>query len=68
MRDIKRIRKFCNQFADLWEAYCPDIRFGQLIEILFKNGIPDGKDPFYIEDQELMAFIKTYLKEMRYEK
>ena len=31
MRDPKRIRKFCNELADLWESKCPDLRFGQIM-------------------------------------
>ena len=52
MRDIKRIRKFCNQLADLWECY-PDLRFGQLVTNVFNSGELDSTDPFYIEDEEL---------------
>lgn len=31
MKDPKRIRKFCNELADLWESKCPDLRFGQIM-------------------------------------
>ena len=54
MRDPKRIRKFCNQLADIWESRCPDWRFGQLIMNVLTE------DPFYIEDDEMMEIIKRY--------
>ena len=61
MRDPKRIRKFCDQLAEIWESQCPDWRFGQL----FMNVLT--RDPFYMEDDEMMETIKKYfhLDEMR---
>ena len=59
MRDIKRIRKFCNQLADIWEMY-PDLRFCQL---LICSSLFRGRDPFYIEDEEAIADLeKDYLE------
>lgn len=56
MRDPKRIRKFCNRLADIWESNCPDWRFGQLIENICKaNGI---SDIFFIEDDKMLDCIK----------
>lgn len=59
MRDPKRIRKFCNQLADIWESQCPDWRFGQLVENVRRaNNI---SDPFFVEDKEMMeCFYKTF--------
>ena len=37
MRDPKRIRKFCNELADLWESKCPDLRFGQIMAMFQAN-------------------------------
>ena len=55
MRDIKRIRKFCNQLADIWEMYT-DLSFCQL---LICYSIFRGRDPFYIEDEEAIQIIKN---------
>ena len=56
MRDPKRIRKFCNQLADIWENQCPDWRFGQLVENVYRaNSI---SIPFYVEDEEMMEHFK----------
>lgn len=63
MRDPKRIRKFCNQLSDLWEANCPDWRFGQLVENVCRFGEDlKGKMPFYIEDDEMLKAFQNYFK------
>ena len=49
MRDPKRIRKFCNELADLWEVKCPDLRFGQIMAyVSSKYG-----DSFYTEEEQI---------------
>jgi len=58
MRNINRIRKFCNELADIWESECPDWRFGQLIvNVMRRNQIAD---PFYIEEDKMMEMFKSY--------
>ena len=54
MRDVKRIRKFCNEFATFWETYVPDMRFWQVL-----NVIADGlqRDPFFLEENEWLTMI-----------
>lgn len=61
MRDPKRIRKFCNQLADIWESQCPDWRFCQLVSNVTR-GEAAGKIPFYIEDDEMMEYIKKFFR------
>lgn len=58
MRDPKRIRKFCNQLADIWETQRPDWRFGQLIVNICRNY---ADDPFYVEDDKMLERIREYL-------
>lgn len=58
MRDPKRIRKFLNQLANIWETYYPDMRFGQLICVFFAWMKAAGKDPFNIEEDVFLEFIK----------
>lgn len=60
MRDPKRIRKFCNQLAEFWETNCPDWRFGQLITNILRFSEMDKHIPFYIEDDEMLEYIKKY--------
>lgn len=57
MRDIKRIRKFCNELADIWEEYCPDWRFGQLICNVFGTM---RIDPFFPEEKEMIEYFKQF--------
>ena len=61
MRDVKRIRKFCNRLATAWELL-PDLRFGQLIYNIFREMQADGKDPFYPEDDSMIEYIEKYIK------
>ena len=47
MRDINRIKPLLNDLSEIWEHYCPDMRFMQLI-CNFQNWMQS--DGFYIED------------------
>lgn len=62
MRDIKRIRKFCNELADIWETKCPDWRFSQLVLNVMESDKMSSTTPFYVEDDEMMKFIKSFFK------
>lgn len=60
-RDFARIRKFCNQFASLWEVV-PDMRFGQFTMVVFefiKNNY--SSDPFYLEDDQMLQKFREYI-------
>ncbi len=59
-RDPARIRKFCGQFASLWELV-PDMRFGQFALVVFEFIKRLGIDPFYIEDDEMLQKFKEYM-------
>lgn len=54
MRDPKRIHKFCNELADIWEANCPDWRFGQLLVNVI------DRDPFYLEEHDMLRLFREY--------
>lgn len=60
-REPARIRKFCNQFAALWELV-PDMRFGQFTLVVFDFLREHGLDPFYVEDDEMIRKFKEYMK------
>lgn len=60
MRDIKRIRKFCNELANIWESQCPDWRFSQLILNVLNSDEMDDVMAFYVEDDKMIEFIKSY--------
>jgi len=61
MRDVKRIRKFCNRLATALELL-PDLWFGQLIYNIFRRMQADGKDPFYPEDDSIIEYIEKYVE------
>ena len=62
MRDPNRIYKFCNQLAEIWVTQCPDWRFGQLVLNIMESNEVNKHIPFYIEDDEMMGYIKHYFK------
>jgi len=65
MRDPKRIRVFCNRLASAWESV-PDLRFGQLVSNVFADLQSKGKDPFYPEDDEMIAVIEESVYGSKY--
>ena len=63
MRDVSRIKKFCDELAKIWEAKCPDWRFGQLMSnILGQYYHETKKDFFFAEEDEMMQFFKKYFE------
>lgn len=62
MRDPRRIYLFVNKLALLWATQVPDWRFGQLIANVFRTISMDGKDPFYLEENELLSYFEKYLE------
>ena len=62
MRDPNRIYKFCNQLATVWATEAPHLRFGQFVDLVFeKIKREHGKDPFYLEEHEMIAYIEMVL-------
>lgn len=58
MRDPERIPEVLKEIGRMW-VYYPDLRLGQLI----CNVCPDMRDPYYIEDDELVKRMKrVYLQ------
>lgn len=60
MRDKKRIKKFCDELATIWENECPDFRFGQMICNVFNEMVAENRDPFFPEEDEMINYIKNY--------
>ena len=61
MRDKKRIKKFCDELATIWENECPDFRFGQMICNIFNDMVvSERRDPFFPEEDEMINYIKNY--------
>ena len=63
MRGYNRIDEFCNSLANNWNKV-PDWRFGQLVWNVISACQKQGKDAFYMEDDEMREFIKNYIKEI----
>lgn len=61
MRDPKRIRGLINRLATAWEVV-PHLRLGQLLHIIFENMREEGQDPFYVEDEAMIAYIEKYVE------
>lgn len=59
MRNPERIRPLCDRLADAW-IKLPDLRLGQLLVDSLS-----GKDPFYIEDEDLIRMIERFVRETR---
>lgn len=60
MRDIDRIDPFMARLTELWKTF-PDLRFGQLVTN-FLSFI--GRDPFYLEDDEMEELVAKYQEKL----
>ena len=60
MRNVNRIRPFCNALANIWEENVPQWRFGQLICNVFGQMAGDGRDPFFPEEDEMLEYFQNY--------
>ena len=61
-RDPKRIDAFCDRLKAVWHTF-PDLRFGQLMVNVLGEMQKKGRDPFFPEDGEMMAFLESYAEE-----
>jgi hypothetical protein len=58
MRDPKRIDDFMYHLAYLWEKYCPDWRFAQLMSNFYSYY---KSDCFYNEEDQFMEKFECYI-------
>jgi len=64
MRDVNRIKPFCDEFAELWSNW-PDLRFGQIMSNISRYvQMEHRKDMFYMEEEELMKVIRKQLRSL----
>lgn len=61
MRDVKRIYQIVNLLEDVW-LLNPDLRFGQIVELMFKALKEENVDPFYVEDEKFAEILKVLLE------
>ena len=63
MRDINRIEPFMEELAIIWKEQCPDWRFGQFVSnVLGWIQSEKERDIFYIEEKQMLEYIKEYFK------
>ena len=61
MRDPNRIDKFCDELKTIWHKV-PDWRFGQLmVNFIDRSG---GPLAFYMEDEDFMTMLESFIKEI----
>ena len=60
MRDPNRIDVFCARLKQIWR-HVPDWRFGQLMWNVITECQAQGKDAFYMEDEEMLKLIHSYI-------
>lgn len=58
MRDPGRIYDFTCHLAELWEKYCPDWRFAQLMSNFYSYY---KSDLFYNEEKQFMEKFECYI-------
>lgn len=65
MRNVKRIWDFCARLCACWQKV-PDMRFGQLVLIVLGQYVleNDGRDFFYVEDEDLIGFFERCVDEL----
>lgn len=68
-RDKKRIPEFTKELERIWMQYYSDWRFGQLM-INFLNYVASeyNHDPFFLEETEMLKYLKEYEKKSIYYK
>ena len=65
MRDPKRIYSTTSAIANVW-ADLPNWRFGQLMYNFKAAMEQDGRDIFYMEEDELIDYLKAYVEEFKH--
>lgn len=64
LRDPYRIRVFLQTLEELWNLY-PDERFFQLVTNLpYRTDLPNPVDPYYVEDDVVLAAMSQKLKDL----
>ena len=63
MRDINRIHPLMENIEAIWKKH-PDMRLGQLLSCV----VPDGRDIFYVEDDELLQLLADFEERLQKER
>lgn len=69
MRDKNRIPEFTKELERVWMRYYPDLRFGQLMmNFLNYVALEHNHDQFFLEETEMLKYLKEYEKKSIYYK
>lgn len=69
MRDPKRLDDFYDRLKKVHQDVFPDLRFGQFVMMVLGDIQFYKRDPFFVEEDEMIKYIEEYsLKESWYEK
>ena len=58
MRDADRLDDFYDRLKKVHKERHPDLRFGQWMTCVFANIEVEYRDPFYMEEDEMIKFIE----------
>ena len=62
MRDVNRIKPFCDELAELWAKH-PDLRFGQIMSNIARYmQMEHRRDMFFMEEEELIKVLREQLR------
>lgn len=66
MRNVKRIKPFCDNIAKLWGDNLPDWRFGQLMSNFFGWLFETKKvDLFFPEENAMLEYFKEFIESVK---
>lgn len=64
IRNPERIDVFTSELNRIWKSYYPDLRFGQFMMNFLGWVSCDKKiDPFFIEENKMITYLKEYCGE-----
>lgn len=58
IRNPNRLYDFYRRLESVHIEVAPDLRFGQLIDMIFNTINSEGKDPFYLEEDEIIKYFE----------
>lgn len=61
-RDINRIDPFLEEVGKVWKEKCPNWRFGQIMSNIQRVMKTHDTDIFYMEEDELLEYMKEFFK------
>lgn len=63
MRNPERLDSFYDEIKQIHKTHFSDWRFGQLIMNVLGDMSMEGRDPFFPEEDEMLAFFRKYAEQ-----